>query len=171
MRKGISKPYWKRNDYTSSKPIIINQPGGSAIVEKLSPTEILRNRQLIKKSGGDIELIRQLKEKLKNVIDEPLPEDPVYSMTKMVIPKLQDTKSQEIALQVDQLLTMDKQLLSRTKKLSTTYLLFGPNDQPEKEKFKEQYFDILHKQCANIFPEELVMQYQINKGATCALTK
>ena len=108
MKKGISKPYWKRNDYTSSKPIVINQPGGTTMVEKLTAPEILRNKQLIKKSGGDIELIRQLKEKLKNVIDEPLPDDPIYPLTDMVIPKLQDTKSQEIALQVDRLLTMDK---------------------------------------------------------------
>ena len=143
MKKGgigsrDKKPYWKRNDFTSSKPIIINQPGGSALIEKLSTEDLLKNRWLIKKSGGDLDLIRQMKEnKLKIIEGEILPEDPIFGLENMTIPKLQDTNSKELATEVDMLLTMDKQLSSRTKKLSTTYLLFGPKKEAEKEKFKE----------------------------------
>jgi hypothetical protein len=59
-RHSDKKPYWKRNDFTSSKPILINQPGTSAVpsIEKLSHEELLKNKWLIKKSGGDIEMIR-----------------------------------------------------------------------------------------------------------------
>lgn len=50
----------------------------------------------------------------------------------MDIPKLQDVKSQLVAKEVDDLLTVDKELSHKMQKLSTTYLLFTNEDQDTK---------------------------------------
>ena len=50
------------------------------------------------------------------------------------------------------------------QKLSTTYLLF--TNEGQNTKLQDQYIDILHKQYSNIFPEELMIQFQLNKSGS-----
>lgn len=64
-RGGGRSKYYNRNDFTCTKPILINQPGGSAmpLIDKLSTGQVIKNVQIIKKANNDPFLIKQLKQK------------------------------------------------------------------------------------------------------------
>lgn len=88
--------------------------------------------------------------------------DPVFPLSQMTIPKLQDASNLQIASEVDQLLKLDKYISSSLKK-STTYLLFDEDDS-KNQQLKDKFTDILHTQCTSIFPEELLIMHQQHKA-------
>lgn len=67
--------------------------------------------------------------------------DPVFPLSTMTIPKLQDIANLQVAKEVDDMLTIDKQI-SQSMKKSTTFLLFG-HDDSQNFNLKTKYMDIL----------------------------
>jgi hypothetical protein len=160
----------KTQEQSTTKPVIINQPNSNAhpIIDKVSQNQLARNALLIKKANNDPLLISMLQQQeLANIggkfdLEEGLKLidtlDPIFPLSQMTIPKLQDASNLEIANEVNQLLHLNKYITSSLKK-STTYLLFDEDDS-KNQQMKDKYVDILHNQCSSIFPEELLIMHQ-----------